>query len=68
MAEQMSQNNVLNYSNINDRNWCGENIAGPYEGWSVKDIRTLPTDTWYSEIRNYCWETPGFGSYTAQFT
>ncbi|KAL2308177.1 hypothetical protein Nmel_001181 [Mimus melanotis] len=63
-AEELATTRVLKHSSESANGNCGENLAWASYDQSGKDV----ADRWYSEIKNYSFQNPGFSSRTGHFT
>uniref|UniRef100_A0A8C0F8Z3 Golgi-associated plant pathogenesis-related protein 1 n=1 Tax=Bubo bubo TaxID=30461 RepID=A0A8C0F8Z3_BUBBB len=63
-AEELATTRVLKHSSESANGKCGENLAWASYDQPGKDV----ADRWYSEIKNYSFQNPGFSSGTGHFT
>uniref|UniRef100_G1N724 Golgi-associated plant pathogenesis-related protein 1 n=1 Tax=Meleagris gallopavo TaxID=9103 RepID=G1N724_MELGA len=63
-AEELAASRVLKHSSESANGKCGENLAWASYDQPGKDV----ADRWYSEIKNYSFQHPGFSSGTGHFT
>ncbi|XP_032298499.1 Golgi-associated plant pathogenesis-related protein 1 isoform X1 [Coturnix japonica] len=63
-AEELAVSRVLKHSSESANGKCGENLAWASYDQPGKDV----ADRWYSEIKNYSFQNPGFSSGTGHFT
>ncbi|XP_048795380.1 Golgi-associated plant pathogenesis-related protein 1 isoform X1 [Lagopus muta] len=63
-AEELAASRVLKHSSESANGKCGENLAWASYDQPGKDV----ADRWYSEIKNYSFQNPGFSSGTGHFT
>ncbi|XP_008503703.1 Golgi-associated plant pathogenesis-related protein 1 isoform X2 [Calypte anna] len=63
-AEELATTRVLKHSSESASGKCGENLAWASYDQPGKDV----ADRWYSEIKNYSFQNPGFSSGTGHFT
>ncbi|XP_062425734.1 Golgi-associated plant pathogenesis-related protein 1 isoform X4 [Rhea pennata] len=59
-AEELATTRVLKHSSDSANGKCGENLAWASYDQPGKDV----ADRWYSEIKNYSFQNPGFSSGT----
>ncbi|XP_015212668.1 GLI pathogenesis-related 2, like [Lepisosteus oculatus] len=63
-ADSLASTRVLKHSPESSRGSCGENLAWASYDQPGKEV----ADRWYSEIKNYNYNCPGFSSGTGHFT
>uniref|UniRef100_G3NGY8 Im:7150988 n=1 Tax=Gasterosteus aculeatus TaxID=69293 RepID=G3NGY8_GASAC len=63
-ADQLLATNTMQHSETAD----GENIYGMSSSAPIKPTGKEAVDSWYSEIKDYKWSSPGFQSDTGHFT
>uniref|UniRef100_A0A1D5PR88 Golgi-associated plant pathogenesis-related protein 1 n=1 Tax=Gallus gallus TaxID=9031 RepID=A0A1D5PR88_CHICK len=63
-AEELAASRILKHSSESASGKCGENLAWASYDQPGKDV----ADRWYSEIKNYSFQNPGFSSGTGHFT
>ncbi|XP_074753892.1 Golgi-associated plant pathogenesis-related protein 1 [Athene noctua] len=63
-AEELATTRVLKHSSESANGRYGENLAWASYDQPGKDV----ADRWYSEIKNYSFQNPGFSSGTGHFT
>ena len=64
-AETLAEKGSLVHSNTRYNNeWMGENLCSQY--YSING--TLASELWYSEVKDYDYNNPGFSSSTGHFT
>eukprot|EP00069_Balaena_mysticetus_P020388 bmy_02861T0 len=63
-SEALASTRILKHSPESSRGQCGENLAWASYDQTGKEV----ADRWYSEIKNYNFQQPGFTSGTGHFT
>ncbi|ELK13007.1 Golgi-associated plant pathogenesis-related protein 1 [Pteropus alecto] len=63
-SEALASTRILKHSPESSRGQCGENLAWASYDQTGKEV----ADRWYSEIKNYNFQQPGFNSGTGHFT
>lgn len=63
-AEKLSRNGELRHANKEERKFNGENICRMSNHYDVTDAVRI----WYSEIKSYKYDSPGFSFDTGHFT
>ncbi|XP_012862273.1 Golgi-associated plant pathogenesis-related protein 1 [Echinops telfairi] len=63
-SEALASTRILKHSPESSRGQCGENLAWASYDQPGKEV----ADRWYSEIKNYNFQQPGFTSGTGHFT
>ncbi|XP_004870173.1 Golgi-associated plant pathogenesis-related protein 1 [Heterocephalus glaber] len=63
-AEALANTRILKHSPESSRGQCGENLAWASYDQTGKEV----ADRWYSEIKDYNFQQPGFTSGTGHFT
>ncbi|KFO35388.1 Golgi-associated plant pathogenesis-related protein 1 [Fukomys damarensis] len=63
-AEALASTRILKHSPESSRGQCGENLAWASYDQTGKEV----ADRWYSEIKDYNFQQPGFTSGTGHFT
>lgn len=63
-AEKLSRNGELRHASKEERNFKGENICRMSNDYDVADAVKI----WYSEIKSYKYDSPGFSRDTGHFT
>ncbi|XP_043545983.1 GLI pathogenesis-related 2, like [Chiloscyllium plagiosum] len=63
-AEVLASTRVLKHSPESSREQCGENLAWASYDQPGKEV----SERWYSEMKNYNFNCPGFSSGTGHFT
>ncbi|XP_072289006.1 GLI pathogenesis-related 2 [Eucyclogobius newberryi] len=63
-AEHLLQRNIMKHSETSD----GENIYCFRSSAAIKLAGREAVDAWYSEIKYYSWNSPGYSSKTGHFT
>ncbi|WP_414544844.1 CAP family protein [Nostoc sp. CCY0012] len=70
-AENIASTGQFEFEHSTNRNNVGENIYASYSSASTVDPTTLgngAVEDWYSEIKDYKYESPGFSGNTGHFT
>ncbi|XP_060893396.1 Golgi-associated plant pathogenesis-related protein 1-like isoform X2 [Labrus mixtus] len=63
-ANHLLAEGVFEHSQTND----GENIYNMFSSATIKLTGKEAVDSWYSEIKDYNWSSPGFSGNTGHFT
>ncbi|XP_041644316.1 Golgi-associated plant pathogenesis-related protein 1-like [Cheilinus undulatus] len=63
-ADSLLARGILEHSQTND----GENIYNMFSSATIKLTGKEAVDSWYSEIKDYNWNSPGFSGNTGHFT
>ncbi|XP_034272268.1 Golgi-associated plant pathogenesis-related protein 1 isoform X1 [Pantherophis guttatus] len=63
-SEALASTRILKHSPESSSGKCGENLAWASYDQSGSEV----ADRWYSEIKNYNFQSPGFSSGTGHFT
>ncbi|KAM7018601.1 Golgi-associated plant pathogenesis-related protein 1-like isoform 2-T2 [Tautogolabrus adspersus] len=63
-ANHLLARGTLQHSQTND----GENIYNMFSSATIKLTGKEAVDSWYSEIKDYNWSSPGFSGNTGHFT
>uniref|UniRef100_F1M5V2 GLI pathogenesis-related 2 n=1 Tax=Rattus norvegicus TaxID=10116 RepID=F1M5V2_RAT len=63
-SEALASTRILKHSPESSRGQCGENLAWASYDQTGKEV----ADRWYSEIKSYNFQQPGFTSGTGHFT